>query len=132
MDKFLHPLYPLWWFLHAAQCLSALLPLWCPERSSQHPPLHPILERAALLCHRGSLRWVFHLVASPSQRTIPSVFPQMLQQFLIFSPSFSFFFFIIIFIELPFLNMALKRRNKKATKNVPGQKEASKSCLPQL
>lgn len=43
-----------------------------------------------------------------------------------------FFFFIIIFIELRFLNMALKRRNKKATKTVPGQKEASKSCLPQL
>lgn len=62
-----------------------------------------------------------------------SLFTQTLQQFLMFSPFLSFFYFYRA--TFPFLTATLKRRilkkKKKEMKNVTGQKEASESLLPQ-
>lgn len=54
------------------------------------PSVSP-LSTATHCCHRGCLSLLFHLVISPSQRTIMTVSTQIFHQFLIFFPSLSFF-----------------------------------------
>lgn len=122
-----------------ARCPSTLLLFWCPERRSQHPFYIPPQERAALCCHRQSLRRVFHSLPSHSQRTIASLFTQMLQQFLMFSPFLSFFYFYRA--TFPFLTTTLKgrikkkkkKRNEKCDRAEGSQRESpAPRCTPSL